>query len=55
MTATWPFDESTETFATGRLTGALPDRLTHHVSILETNRESCRLAQGRPHNFTRTA
>ena len=40
-----PFDEWTETFGSERLTGALLDRLTHHVSILELNGESYRLAQ----------
>jgi len=30
-----------------RLTGALLDRLTHHVSILEMNGESYRLAHSR--------
>nr|KIS30077.1 hypothetical protein TQ38_24665 [Novosphingobium sp. P6W] len=35
-----PFDEWTETFGSERLTGALLDRLTHHVSILEMNGES---------------
>jgi DNA replication protein DnaC len=30
-----------------RLTGALLDRLTHHVHILEMNGESYRLAQSR--------
>ncbi len=33
----------TETFGTERLTGALLDRLTHHVTILEMNGESYRL------------
>ncbi len=32
------------TFGSERLTGALLDRLTHHVSILEMNGESYRLA-----------
>ncbi|MBW7862427.1 MAG: hypothetical protein H3C33_15165, partial [Rhodocyclaceae bacterium] len=35
------------TFGSERLTGALLDRLTHHVSILEMNGESYRLAQSR--------
>ena len=38
-----PFDEWTETFGSERLTGALLDRLTHHVHILEMNGESFRL------------
>ncbi len=39
-----PLEEWTETFGPERLTGALLDRLTHHVSILEMNGESYRLA-----------
>ena len=42
-----PFEEWTETFGTERLTGALLDRLTHHVNILEMNGESYRLSQSR--------
>ena len=42
-----PFDEWTETFGTERLTGALLDRLTHHVNILEMNGDSYRLSQSR--------
>ena len=34
-------------FGTERLTGALLDRLTHHVNILEMNGESYRLGQSR--------
>ena len=34
-------------WAAERLTGALLDRLTHHVSILEMNGDSYRLAQSR--------
>lgn len=41
------FEEWTETFGTERLTGALLDRLTHHVNILEMNGESYRLNQSR--------
>ena len=44
ITSNLPFDEGTETFGSERLTGALLDRLTHHVSILEMNGESYRLA-----------
>ncbi|SMD03253.1 IstB-like ATP binding protein [Primorskyibacter flagellatus] len=47
ITSNLPFDEWTKTFGTERLTGALLDRLTHHVSILEMNGESYRLAQSR--------
>ena len=41
------FDEWTETFGSERLTGALLDRLTHHVSILKMNGDSYRLGQSR--------
>ena len=34
-------------FGSERLTGALLDRLTHHVHILEMNSESYRLRQSR--------
>lgn len=44
VTSNLPFDEWTEIFASERLTGALLDRLTHHVHILEMNGESYRLA-----------
>ena len=44
ITSNLPFDEWTETFGSERLTGALLDRLPHHVSILEMNGESYRLA-----------
>ena len=39
ITSNLPFEEWTETFGTERLTGALLDRLTHHVNILETKAE----------------
>ena len=47
ITSNLPFDEGTETFGTERLTGALLDRLTHHVNILEMNGDSYRLGQSR--------
>lgn len=47
ITSNLPFDEWTETLGSVRLTGALLDRITHHVSILEMNGESYRLAQSR--------
>ena len=40
VTTNLPFDEWTEVFGSERLTGALLDRLTHHVNILEMNGES---------------
>jgi DNA replication protein DnaC len=45
VTSNLPFDEWTEILGSERLTGALLDRLTHHVHILEMNGESYRLAQ----------
>ena len=47
MTSNLPFDEWTSVFGSERLTGALLDRLTHHVHILEMNGESYRLAQSK--------
>ena len=44
ITSNLPFDEWTSVFGSERLTGALLDRLTHHVHILEMNGESYRLA-----------
>jgi DNA replication protein DnaC len=43
VTSNLPFDEWTSVFASERLTGALLDRLTHHVHILEMNGDSFRL------------
>ena len=54
ITSNLPFDEWTETFGTERLTGALLDRLTHHVNILEMNGQSYRLAQSRARKSTDT-
>ena len=45
VTSNLPFAEWTEIFGSERLTGALLDRLTHHVHILEMNGESYRLNQ----------
>ena len=47
MTTNLPFDEWTEVFGSERLTGALLDRLTHHIHILEMNGESHRLKRSR--------
>jgi DNA replication protein DnaC len=47
VTSNLPFDEWTEVFGSERLTGALLDRLTHHVHILEMNGGSYRLNQSR--------
>ena len=59
VTSNLPFDEWTEIFGSERLTGALLDRLTHHVHILEMNGESYRLNQsqngGNPQKYRLTA
>ena len=47
VTTNLPFDEWTEVFGSDRLTGALLDRLTHHVHILEMNGDSYRLRHSR--------
>jgi DNA replication protein DnaC len=46
-TSNLPFQEWTEVLGSERLTGALLDRLTHHVHILEMNADSDRLKQSR--------
>ena len=50
VTTNLPFDEWTEVLGSERLTGALLDRLTHHVHILEMNGDSFRLSQSRRRN-----
>ena len=45
VTSNLPFDEWTSVFGAERLTGALLDRLTHHVHILEMNGESYRFRE----------
>ena len=45
VTSNLPFEEWTSVFGAERLTGALLDRLTHHVHILSLNGKSYRLAQ----------
>ena len=44
VTSNLPFEEWPQVFGCSRLTGALLDRLTHHVHILEMNGQSYRLA-----------
>ena len=46
-TSNLPFQEWTEVLGSERLTGALLDRLTHHVHILEMNGESYRLKESK--------
>ena len=47
VTTNLPFEEWTAVFGSERLTGALLDRLTHHVHILEMNGDSYRLRHSR--------
>ena len=47
VTSNLPFHEWTEVLGSERLTGALLDRLTHHVHILEMNGESYRLKESK--------
>ena len=47
VTSNLPLQEWTEVLGSERLTGALLDRLTHHVHILEMNADSYRLKQSR--------
>jgi DNA replication protein DnaC len=47
VTSNLPFEEWTSVFGSERLTGALLDRLTHHVHILEMNGDSYRLKQSK--------
>lgn len=49
-----PAYEWTEIFGSERLTGALLDRLTHHVNIIEMNGDSYRLNQSRARKDTAT-
>ena len=54
VTANLPFDEWTEVFGSERLTGALLDRLTHHVHILEMNGDSYRLKRSRENTISKS-
>ena len=47
VTTNLPFEQWTEVMGSERLTGALLDRLTHHIHILEANGESYRLKESR--------
>ena len=47
VTTNLPFEAWTEVLGNERLTGALVDRLTHRVHILEANGESYRLREAR--------
>jgi DNA replication protein DnaC len=47
LTTNLPFEQWTEVMGSERLTGAMLDRLTHRVHILEANGESYRLRDAR--------
>ena len=47
VTTNLPFEQWTEVCGSERLTGAMLDRLTHRVHILEANGESYRLSESR--------
>jgi len=49
VTSNLPFDEWTSVLGSERLTGALLDRLSHHVHILEFNGVSYRLKHAKAH------
>jgi DNA replication protein DnaC len=49
VTTNLPFEQWTEVMGSERLTGALLDRLTHRVHIIEANGESFRLRDARKH------
>jgi DNA replication protein DnaC len=55
VTSNLPFEEWTGVFGSERLTGALLDRLTHHVHILELNGESYRLKHSKSRRRARSA
>lgn len=47
VTTNLPFEQGTEVLGSERLTGALLDRLTHRVQIIEANGESYRLRESK--------
>jgi len=55
VTSNLPFAQWTEVLQSERLTGALLDRLTHHVHILEMNGESYRLKESKAAKLSRTS
>ena len=52
ITSNLSFEDWTGVFGSERLTGALLDRLTHHVHILKMNGDSYRLKQSRKRRLT---
>ena len=55
VTTNLPFEAWTEVMGNERLTGALLDRLTHRIHILEANGESYRLRESRTRLKRRTS
>ena len=55
VTSNLPFEDWTSVLGSERLTGALLDRLTHHVSILTMNGDSYRLKQSTSRHPAATA
>ena len=55
ITTNLPFEQWTEVMGSERLTGALLDRLTHHIHILEANGDSYRLKQSKGRQRRRTS
>lgn len=55
VTSNLPFAEWTQVLGSERLTGALLDRLTHHVHILEMNGDSYRLKESKAKKANRPA
>jgi DNA replication protein DnaC len=53
VTTNLPFEQWSEVMGSDRLTGAMLDRLTHRVHILEANGESYRLREARKRNRPR--
>jgi DNA replication protein DnaC len=47
VTTNLPFENWTEVLGNERLTGALLDRLTHRIHIIEANGESYRLREAK--------
>ncbi len=47
VTTNLPFENWTEVLGSEPLTGALLDRLTHRVHILEANGQSCRFRESK--------
>jgi DNA replication protein DnaC len=55
VTTNLPFEQWTEILGSERLTGALLDRLTHRVHIIEANGESFRLRQAKKGSKKKTS